>query len=342
MCSDQTNSFLTSVNCVSKNKHQLSRKTSMIPSWRTSSSVVVRKLVICRNQNLIKISMAIEKNVWLKKSKSKEKFRSQRGFNFSDASLFSMITSVLSFRVIVVTGVVDWNRPQLLQGWLERYLWNSKETRKSWNNMVPACHISSLLYRRWKDKYDTPETRHTLLYKKTSRTMLFHGKSHIWRFLLHLFFSLQPSNLARIWSNVSALLWLCAVRHNPGSTVKVMDLVWIGLGVKSKSSLSSSFSLFKYHSRLLQNSTRRVSIRRSSLCITHEKPFVQPRKCFPRKKAIPSRVSAIDSTLSPQWEITWDSIAPAWTHCVVAFIASELFERKIIGLVRGRKKYPRA
>ena len=128
MCSDQTNSFLTSVNCVSKNKHQLSRKTSMIPSWRTSSSVVVRKLLICRNQNLIKISMAIK---------------------------------------------------------------------------------------------------------------------------------------------------------------KIMDLVWIGLGVKSKSSLSSSLSLFKYHSRLLQNSTRRVSTRRCSLSRTHE-------KVFPSKKAIPSKVSALD------------------------------------------------
>ena len=82
ICSDQANSFLTSVNCVSNNRHQLSRTTSLIPSWRTSSSVVVRKLVICRNQNLIKISMAIEKNVWLKKSKSKEKFRSQRGSIF--------------------------------------------------------------------------------------------------------------------------------------------------------------------------------------------------------------------------------------------------------------------
>ena len=190
-----------------------------------------------------------------RKVKVRKKFSSQKGFNFSDTSLFSMITSVLSFRVIVVTGVVDLNRPQLLSGWLERYLWNSKETRKSWNNRVPSCHISSLLYRgdnfrRWKDKYGTPETRHTLLYKKTSRTMLFHGKSHIWRFLLHLFFCLQPFNLARIWSNVSAVLCLCAVRHGPGSTVKVMDLVWIGLGVKSKSSLSSSLSLFTYY---LQN-----------------------------------------------------------------------------------------
>ena len=162
--------------------------------------------------------MAIEKNVWLKKSKSKEKFRSQRGFNFSDASLFSMITSILSFRVIGVTGVVDWNHPQLLQGWLKRYLWNSKETRESWNNRVQSCCISSLLYRgdnsrRWKDKYGTPETRHTLLYKKTSRTMLFHVKSHIWRFPLHLFFSLQPFNLSRIWSNVSAVLCLCAVSY---------------------------------------------------------------------------------------------------------------------------------
>ena len=124
------------------------------------------------------------------------------------------------------------------------------------------------------------QTSTIVFYKKTSRTMLFHGKSHIWRFFLHLFFSLQPFNLARIWSNVSAVLWLCAVRHSPSSTVKVMDLVWIGLGVKSWSSLS----LFKYHSRLLQNSTRRVSTRRSSLCITHEKPFVQPKKCFLRKK----------------------------------------------------------
>ena len=104
--------------------------------------------------------------------------------------------------------------------------------------------------RRWKDKYGTPETRHTLLFKKTSRTMLFHVKSHIWRFLLHLFFSLQPFNLSRIWSNVSAVLCLCGVRHGPGSTVKVMDLVWIGLGVKTKSSLSFSLSLLTYY---LQN-----------------------------------------------------------------------------------------
>ena len=145
-----------------------------------------------------------------------------------------------SASLVLLTGITP--------NWLKRYLWNSKETRESWNNRVPSCHISSLLYRgdnsrRWKDKYGTPETRHTLLYKKTSRTMLFHVKSHILRFLLHLFFSLQPFNLSRIWSNVSAVLCLCGVRHGPGSTVKVMDLVWIGLGVKSKSSLSFSLSL---------------------------------------------------------------------------------------------------
>ena len=82
ICSDQANSFLTSVNCVSNNRHQLSRTTSLIPSWGNSSSVVVRKLVICRNQNLIKISVPIKKNVWLKKSKSKEKIQITKGVQF--------------------------------------------------------------------------------------------------------------------------------------------------------------------------------------------------------------------------------------------------------------------